>query len=343
MKRSFVRRDAHRILREFPQAVATDLSNKGYAVFDGIVSAATASQLCREIDVLSESGAMKPNSTHIVSANGKGRQKSVQFCKRNILEAELSQLSMTQRASVPNLVGLEADSTVTSLLSVYWPKLTLRSQAVKVQRNDAGGGCFPIHVDSSSTVDNRTVTALIYLNADWNPEHDGGSLRIYNYPTCFQDISPNAGRLVLLSSTGIHHRVLPSFRKRYMITLWCSGMVGTTNNSIAEETGDMSLSLRVAQALLSAKYRDMAFILTCSKEWEASIRQSHDDDVGDKLIQVHIDNVARIRNKLPKMISADIGSEEDEAIISDMITIPERLYAAFEQLEISRGQQYFEW
>ena len=49
------------------------------------------------------------------------------------------------------------------------------------------------------------VTAIFYLNDGWEPRH-GGVLRLYPWPEAPVDIEPLGGRLVLFSSTQMHHR-----------------------------------------------------------------------------------------------------------------------------------------
>jgi hypothetical protein len=53
------------------------------------------------------------------------------------------------------------------------------------------------------------VTAIFYLNDGWTPDH-GGKLRLYPFPEAPPvDVAPLAGRLVLFSSTQMHHRWRP--------------------------------------------------------------------------------------------------------------------------------------
>ena len=67
------------------------------------------------------------------------------------------------------------------------------------------GGCFPIHLDSDETVDSRRVTAIVYLNRDWQKKR-GGQLRLYPSWSQYVDIEPINDRLVLFSSCRMPHR-----------------------------------------------------------------------------------------------------------------------------------------
>ncbi|KAI8919753.1 hypothetical protein BC831DRAFT_526578 [Entophlyctis helioformis] len=67
--------------------------------------------------------------------------------------------------------------------------------------------------------DQRRVTAICYLNPDWNHETQGGALRIHRRDL-EQDISPIAGRVVIFMSGVVDHEVLSSSRPRYALTCW---------------------------------------------------------------------------------------------------------------------------
>ena len=40
----------------------------------------------------------------------------------------------------------------------------LCAQAIKLQVNAGGGGCFPMHCDSDELLDGRRITSIFYLN-----------------------------------------------------------------------------------------------------------------------------------------------------------------------------------
>jgi len=72
-------------------------------------------------------------------------------------------------------------------------------------RTAGGGACFPIHVDSEESVDGRRLTAILYLNPGWRPEH-GGHLRLYPPFAPPVDVEPRHDRLVLFLSNRMLHR-----------------------------------------------------------------------------------------------------------------------------------------
>ena len=67
----------------------------------------------------------------------------------------------------------------------------------------------------------RAVTAILYLNPDWEESH-GGCLRVRlegtGAPTV--DVAPSAGRMVLFDCRRIVHEVLPSHASRWAMTAW---------------------------------------------------------------------------------------------------------------------------
>lgn len=85
-----------------------------------------------------------------------------------------------------------------------------------------GGSHYVRHVDNPNR-DGRVITAIYYLNQNWNPETDGGSLQIYpqiNNGSVIK-INPQFDRLVLFWSDSRNpHEVLPSNRPRYAVTVW---------------------------------------------------------------------------------------------------------------------------
>merc|ERR1712217_816537 len=80
----------------------------------------------------------------------------------------------------------------------------------------------------------RELTAILYVNPlDWDPERDGGQLKIYPRTETIPDIgqidestwpgittvSPVGGRLVIFFSM-LWHEVLPAHRERRALTQW---------------------------------------------------------------------------------------------------------------------------
>jgi SM-20-related protein len=82
------------------------------------------------------------------------------------------------------------------------------------------GARYDLHRDRFRDDDRRVLSCVVYLNADWLPEH-GGDLRLYRDDgSHLMDIEPVAGRAVLFRSEQFPHEVLPATRNRYSVAAW---------------------------------------------------------------------------------------------------------------------------
>jgi SM-20-related protein len=81
------------------------------------------------------------------------------------------------------------------------------------------GAFYLKHVDRFRDDDRRMVSAVIYLNQAWLPEH-GGQLRMYLDQGVEHDVVPTGGCLVVFLSGEVPHEVLPATRDRLSLTGW---------------------------------------------------------------------------------------------------------------------------
>lgn len=82
------------------------------------------------------------------------------------------------------------------------------------------GAAYQRHLDRFRDDDRRTVTVILYLNADWGDD-DGGVLRFWPDETGEPiDILPTGGTLVTFLSQRFWHEVLPTRRQRLSLTGW---------------------------------------------------------------------------------------------------------------------------
>jgi hypoxia-inducible factor (prolyl hydroxylase) len=100
-------------------------------------------------------------------------------------------------------------------------RIETRSQAM-IACYPGEGSQYLRHVDNPHG-DGRCLTAIYYLNKEWDKERDGGLLRLF--PTQRMDvvanIAPEFDRLILFWSDRRNpHEVHPSFRLRFAITVW---------------------------------------------------------------------------------------------------------------------------
>eukprot|EP00798_Chlamydomonas_sp_ICE-L_P021623 gene21623-28626_t len=84
-----------------------------------------------------------------------------------------------------------------------------------------GGARYVRHSDATKiSCPSRCITAICYLNADWDDKRDGGQLHVYNKLEDTPSVlSPLGGRLVVFESR-IEHEVLPTYKSRYAFTAW---------------------------------------------------------------------------------------------------------------------------
>ncbi|XP_017467687.1 PREDICTED: hypoxia-inducible factor prolyl hydroxylase [Rhagoletis zephyria] len=96
------------------------------------------------------------------------------------------------------------------------------------ERTKAMVACYPgsgshyvVHVDNPNK-DGRVITAIYYLNVNWDTERSGGVLRIFpEHGNSVADIEPKFDRLIFFWSDRRNpHEVQPSHRTRYAITVW---------------------------------------------------------------------------------------------------------------------------
>ena len=81
------------------------------------------------------------------------------------------------------------------------------------------GAFYQKHVDRFRDDDRRAVSAVFYLNEDWQAEQ-GGALRLYLPSGETRDVLPQAGSLLLFLSADMPHEVLPATRERLSLTGW---------------------------------------------------------------------------------------------------------------------------
>jgi SM-20-related protein len=81
------------------------------------------------------------------------------------------------------------------------------------------GAFYLKHVDRFRDDDRRMVSAVVYLNDAWLPEH-GGQLRMYLDQGTQYDVVPVGGCLVVFLSGEVPHEVLPASRERLSLTGW---------------------------------------------------------------------------------------------------------------------------
>lgn len=85
------------------------------------------------------------------------------------------------------------------------------------------GGFYKAHLDRHRGTADRVVTAILYLNDGWLPEH-GGRLKIWTTPGeqegPFELIEPRLGSLVVFLAGDFWHEVEVAHENRMSVTGW---------------------------------------------------------------------------------------------------------------------------
>lgn len=83
------------------------------------------------------------------------------------------------------------------------------------------GSFYQRHLDQFRGVEQRSITAITYLNENWQ-QSDGGQLRIFLNEETGEtlEVLPEAGTFVTFLSANYWHEVLPAQRDRLSITGW---------------------------------------------------------------------------------------------------------------------------
>ncbi|WP_407293684.1 2OG-Fe(II) oxygenase [Stutzerimonas zhaodongensis] len=81
------------------------------------------------------------------------------------------------------------------------------------------GAFYKTHLDRFRDDDSRCVTAVVYLNPNWQPA-DGGELRMHFADGSHRDIPPVAGDLLVFLSGDFPHEVLVTHTDRLSLTGW---------------------------------------------------------------------------------------------------------------------------
>lgn len=82
----------------------------------------------------------------------------------------------------------------------------------------AEGAYYSRHLDCFHDSDARVLSAIVYLNKDW--QHSEGGALCLHLEAGKRAIAPEAGRLVLFESAKIWHEVLPATRTRMSLCGW---------------------------------------------------------------------------------------------------------------------------
>ena len=260
----------------FTASHASHLRRYGFTIIDNALGDSYCAQLRDETLALKRHDLMEPNHTHLRTPS-----HTTLLPKRNISEIDTHIPGLA--ALAPAFHTLTTDLSLLHSLAGLLPQLALHSQSVKVQHNAGDNACFPLHFDSDYRVDNRHLTAILYLNPEWQSGW-GGQLELLPLPWERVRIEPRWDRLVVFATSGVLHRVRPTKHERLCVTLWMTGeerqqpgnkeAVMSSADAVQMDGSDAAV-LSTLRTLLSPRFYPHLVKLLNSHEWADSIAQSH--------------------------------------------------------------------
>jgi SM-20-related protein len=198
------------------ETLLNEIAEHGYTISDDFLPPATVSALNLQARALHASGrmhaagigkdtqhqvikSMRGDSTCWLDENTASDEQAIYLARMQTLQGNLN------RAFFLGLAEFETH------FAVYPP-----------------GAVYHRHLDQFRGQQERQLSAILYLNQDWQPE-DGGELRLYldaahktrtPLSPAHIGILPLGGRLLLFLSGRFFHEVLPARRERISLTGW---------------------------------------------------------------------------------------------------------------------------
>lgn len=189
------------------EAVIEQLAEKGWCVMPGFLTANLVQQLASEAEALHQSSLLTPAGV------GQGEQKTL----RPSLRGDSIHWLEAQHASAPQHAFLMQMEHLRQAVNRDL-QLGLFELECHFARYPAGAG-YQKHLDTFQRDSRRTLSAICYLNEDWQPAH-GGQLRIDLEDGNTIEVLPEGGTLACFLSHRFPHEVLPATRPRLSITGW---------------------------------------------------------------------------------------------------------------------------
>ena len=183
-----------------------DLAEQGWAIVTQALPADLTHALAEECRARSAAGVLQPAGV------GRGSGHGVQ---EGVRGDHIQWLEPGQSASGDRYLGLLDDLRGQLNQALYLGLEDFEGHFALYPP----GAFYQKHLDRFRDDDRRAVSAVFYLNADWQAEQ-GGALRLYLADGRELDVLPEAGTLVLFLSADLPHAVLPASRERLSLTGW---------------------------------------------------------------------------------------------------------------------------
>jgi len=191
--------------------IVSGLAEKGYVVVDHFLTDDQVEMLADETLMLWQSGEFR----HARIGHGENKSRHPEIRNDRIHWLDPLALSDHQQCYFDNLEALRLAINRELFLGLFEFEGHLALYPP--------GSFYGKHLDCFQDASHRVVTAILYLNDQWQ-ECDGGKLRFYmdegGDEANFLDVEPLAGRLVLFLSRRFFHEVLPAQKDRLSLTGW---------------------------------------------------------------------------------------------------------------------------
>jgi len=186
------------------QAAADALATDGWCVLDPLLPAEATAALAAECAAMHAAQQMRPARIGVGQSAPALRGDHTRWF-------DLDALSEAQRPFIEAIEALRQTLNRSLMLGL--------AESEAHYAVYPPGARYTRHLDQLRGRDARVVSAVYYLNADWEPG-DGGALRLYLDDGRTHDVLPRAGTLALFLSDRFEHEVLPATRERMSIACW---------------------------------------------------------------------------------------------------------------------------
>ena len=215
------------------EEIRNEMQRKGYVVVDGVLGE-TNSKIAEEAAMnLYESEKTKFKSGELARDNNREKNATMKK-KEKYRDDEITWLSGDENEDALSALSQFLRDTLGSIIFEIFTKdkgkkILLRPEEyhsnamLSVYSSNRGG--FAKHLDHDDATDPRKISAVYYLNSNWNEKENGGALLLYPDKVDDDDakavrVNPIRDRLVLFWSDQMYHAVEPSNKQRFACSFW---------------------------------------------------------------------------------------------------------------------------
>ncbi|XP_055375184.1 egl nine homolog 1 [Condylostylus longicornis] len=210
---------SERRYEELCRIIINDMNTYGLSVVDDFLGAEKGLQILNEVHKMYAAGVFKDGQ---LVSNSIAEEE-----KRTIRGDKITWVRGTESGCINIGYLINQIDAVVSRANTMHENGQLGNYKIR-ERTKAMVACYPgsgahyvMHVDNPNK-DGRVITAIYYLNINWDIRRSGGILRIFpENGSSIADIEPKFDRLIFFWSDRRNpHEVQPAHRTRYAITVW---------------------------------------------------------------------------------------------------------------------------